>query len=347
MENQGNLIRRNDKVWLKTYEKLGIEYDVDMPPANTSLIDIVEQNFINHAGKTAFVCMDVTLSYEQLDLYSKQIAAYLQSLGLQKGDKVAVMMPNILQLPVAVLGVLRAGMTLVNVNPLYTSKELAHQLKDSDAKVLMLLENFAKTYDDIGQDLVDHVVIASMGDMMSPLKGFIVNAVVRHVKKMVPDYHIQGSIKFKKALNHVSVKSYKRPSNIGLDDVAVLQYTGGTTGVAKGAMLTHGNLIANLIQCNMLLGDEFDEFEKKNEQPVIMTALPLYHIFSFTICGMFGLYRGCIGLLVPNPRDLDSLIKAYKDYPPAFFPAVNTLFNALANNATFQSLDHSKLVSST
>ena len=346
MENQGNLTRRNDKVWLKTYEKLGIQSDIEMPPANTSLIDIIEQNFINHAGKTAFVCMDVKLSYEQLDLYSQQVAAYLQSLGLQKGDKVAVMMPNILQLPVAVLGVLRAGMTLVNVNPLYTTKELSHQLKDSDTKALILLENFAKTYEDIGVDLVDHVVIASMGDMMSPLKGFIVNAVVRHVKKMVPDYNIQGSVKFKKVLSSASTKNYKRPNNIGLDDVAVLQYTGGTTGVAKGAMLTHGNLIANLIQCNMLLGDEFDEFERKNEQPVIMTALPLYHIFSFTVCGMFGLYRGCIGLLVPNPRDLPSLIKAYKDYPPAFFPAVNTLFTALANNAEFKSLDHSKLVSS-
>ena len=346
MENQGNLTRRNDKVWLKTYEKLGIQSDIEMPPANTSLIDIIEQNFINHAGKTAFVCMDVELSYEQLDLYSKQVAAYLQSLGLQKGDKVAVMMPNILQLPVAVLGVLRAGMTLVNVNPLYTTKELSHQLKDSDTKALILLENFAKTYEDIGVDLVDHVVIASMGDMMSPLKGFIVNAVVRHVKKMVPDYNIQGSVKFKKVLSSAFTKNYKRPNNIGLDDVAVLQYTGGTTGVAKGAMLTHGNLIANLIQCNMLLGDEFDEFERKNEQPVIMTALPLYHIFSFTVCGMFGLYRGCIGLLVPNPRDLPSLIKAYKDYPPAFFPAVNTLFTALANNVEFKSLDHSKLVSS-
>ncbi len=346
MENQGNQTRRNDKVWLKTYEKLGIQYDIEMPPADTSLIDILEKNFVNYEGKTAFVCMDVELSYEELDRYSKQVAAYLQSLGLKKGDKVAVMMPNILQLPVAVLGVLRAGLTLVNVNPLYTSKELAHQLEDSESKVLILLENFAKTYEDIGKDLVDHVVIASMGDLMSPLKGFIVNAVVRHVKKMVPDYQIDGSISFKKALNRFSTKKYKRPTNIGLDDVAVLQYTGGTTGVAKGAMLTHGNLVANLIQCNSLLGEAFDDFEKRDEQPVIMTALPLYHIFSFTVCGMFGLYRGCIGLLVPNPRDLESLIKAYKDYPPAFFPAVNTLFTALANNAEFKSLDHSKLISS-
>ncbi|WP_201510290.1 AMP-binding protein [Psychrobacter alimentarius] len=343
MENQGNPIRRNDKVWLKTYEKLGIQYDITMPAANTSLIDILEKNFVTYAGKTAFVCMDVKLSYEELDRYSKQMAAYLQSLGLKKGDKVAVMMPNILQLPVAVLGVLRAGMTLVNVNPLYTTKELAHQLEDSDAKALILLENFAKTYQDIGKDLVDHVVITSMGDLMSPLKGFIVTAVVRHVKKMVPDYSIKGSVKFKKALNRFSADHYKRPDNIGLDDVAVLQYTGGTTGVAKGAMLTHGNLVANLIQCDVYLGDAFDKFEKLDEQPVIMTALPLYHIFSFTVCGMFGLYRGCIGLLVPNPRDFDSLLKAYKAYPPAFFPAVNTLFNALANSEEFQAIDHSKL----
>ena len=343
MENHGNLIRRNDKVWVKTYEKLGMQYDIDMPPADTSLIEILEQNFLNHAGKTAFVCMDVKLSYEELDRYSKQVAAYLQSLGLKKGDKVAVMMPNILQLPVAVLGVLRAGLTLVNVNPLYTTKELAHQLEDSDAKVLILLENFAKTYEDIGKEMVDHVVVTSMGDLMSPLKGFIVNTVVRHVKKMVPAYHINGSVKFKKALNRFSAASYQRPNDIGLDDVAVLQYTGGTTGVAKGAMLTHGNLVANLIQCDTYLGEAFDKFEKMNEQPVIMTALPLYHIFSFTVCGMYGLYRGCIGLLVPNPRDGASLIKAYKDYPPAFFPAVNTLFNALANSEVFKALDHSKL----
>lgn len=198
MENQGKQTRRNDKVWLKTYEKLGIQYDIDMPAADTSLIEVLEQNFINHAGKTAFVCMDAKLSYEELDRYSKQIAAYLQSLGLKKGDKVGVMMPNILQLPIAVLGVLRAGMTLVNVNPLYTTKELAHQLEDSDAKALILLENFAKTYEDIGKELVDHVIVTSMGDLMSPLKGFIVNAVVRHVKKMVPDYHIRGSVNFKK-----------------------------------------------------------------------------------------------------------------------------------------------------
>src|SRR5699024_8505451 len=174
-------------------------------------------------------------------------------------------------------------------------------------------------------------------------KGLIVNAGVRHVKKLVPDYKVNGSVNFKKALNKLSVKNYKRPTNIGLDDVAVLQYTGGTTGVAKGAMLTHGNLVANLIQADTYIGGAFDKYEELNEQPVIMTALPLYHIFSFTVCCMYGLRKGAINSLVPNPRDGKSLLKAYKDYPPAFFPAVNTLFNGLINSEHFRALDHSKL----
>lgn len=342
-QDQGGLIRRNDKVWLKTYEELGLVYDIDMPADNTSLIDIFEQSFAKYGNKTAFVCMGSALTFQEVDLYSRQMAAYLQSLGLVKGDKVAVMMPNILQLPVTVIAVLRAGFTLVNVNPLYTTKELEHQLTDSEAKVLILVENFAKTYQDIGRKMVDNVVITSMGDMMGMLKGFMVNTVVRHVKKLVPNYKITDSVNFNSALKKVTISKYKRPTDITLDDIAVLQYTGGTTGVAKGAMLTHRNLVANLIQCNTFLGSAFDEFEGSSEQPVIMTALPLYHIFSFTLCGMFGLYRGCIGLLVPNPRDLDSLIKAYKGHPPALFPAVNTLFNVLANNAEFKGLDHSKL----
>ena len=345
MDNQaqGNPIRHTDKVWLKTYEELGLTYDIDMPADDTSLIEIFEKSFSDFGNKTAFVCMGASLTFKEVDDYSKQVAVYLQSLGLIKGDKVAVMMPNILQLPVTVIGVLRAGCTLVNVNPLYTAKELEHQLTDSDAKALILVENFAKTYQDIGRSMVDNVVITSMGDMMGTLKGFIVNTMVRHVKKMVPEYNISNSITFNAMLKKSSARKYKRPTDVGLADIAVLQYTGGTTGVAKGAMLTHKNLVANLIQCNTFLGSAFDEFEGSNEQPVIMTALPLYHIFSFTLCGMFGLYRGCIGLLIPNPRDLESLVKAYKGHPPALFPAVNTLFNVLANNADFKGLDHSKL----
>ena len=343
MDNQAHLVRRNDKVWLKTYEALGLTYDIEMPADNTSLIDIFEESFTKNSNKTAFVCMGSELTFQEVDLYSQQVAAYLQSLGLVKGDKVAVMMPNILQLPVTIIGVLRAGLTLVNVNPLYTTKELEHQLTDSDAKMLILVENFAKTYQDIGRNLVDHVVITGMGDLMGALKGFMVNAVVRHVKKLVPKYKIAGSVSFNSMIKQVTISQYKRPTNISLDDVAVLQYTGGTTGVAKGAMLTHKNLVANLIQCDTFLGSVFDEFDKANEQPVIMTALPLYHIFSFTVCGMFGIYRGCVGLLIPNPRDIDSLLKAYKAHPPAFFPAVNTLFNALANNDEFKAMNHRKL----
>lgn len=343
MDNQVDVVRHEDKIWLDTYKELGLTYDIEMPADDTSLIDIFEQSFAKHRNKTAFICMGASITFQEVDLYSRQVAAYLQGLGLVKGDKVAVMMPNVLQLPVTVIGVLRAGLTLVNVNPLYTAKELEHQLTDSDAKALILVENFAKTYQDIGRPLVDNVVITGMGDLMGTLKGFMVNTVVRHVKKMVPDYNIAGSVSFKSMLKQSSAGKYKRPNNIILDDIAVLQYTGGTTGVAKGAMLTHRNLVANLIQCNTFLGSAFDEFDRSNEQPVIMTALPLYHIFSFTLCGMFGILRGCIGLLVPNPRDLDSLIKAYKNNPPALFPAVNTLFNALANNEEFKTLDHSKL----
>ncbi|MDN5567077.1 MAG: AMP-binding protein, partial [Psychrobacter sp.] len=342
-QTQGNPIRHTEKVWLKTYEDLGLTYDIDMPADDTSLIDIFEKSFADFGNKTAFICMGASLTFNQIDEHSKQVAVYLQSLGLVKGDKVAVMMPNVLQLPISVIGVLRAGLTLVNVNPLYTTKELEHQLTDSDAKALIMVENFAKTYQDIGRKVVDHVVITGMGDMMGMLKGFMVNTVVRHVKKMVPEYNIANSLSFKAMLKQSPASKYKRPMDIGLADIAVLQYTGGTTGVAKGAMLTHKNLVANLVQSNTFLGTAFDEFDNRGEQPVIMTALPLYHIFSFTVCGMFGLYRGCIGLLVPNPRDFDSLMKAYKANPPSFFPAVNTLFNALANNEEFKAMDHSKL----
>ncbi|PNK60948.1 AMP-binding protein [Psychrobacter sp. FDAARGOS_221] len=343
MDNQTTQFRRNDKPWLKTYEKYGMQYDIEMPPADTSLIEILEENFVKHAGRISFVCMNQELSYDDLDRHSRHMAAYLQSLGLKKGDKVAVMMPNILQSPVAILAILRAGLILVNVNPLYTTHELEHQLEDSESKALIILENFAKTYADIAKKTVDHVIVTSMGDLMSPVKGFIVNTVVRHVKKMVPPFNIPGSVNFKQALKTGAQKTYTRPTDIGLDDVAVLQYTGGTTGVAKGAMLTHGNLVANLIQADTYIGDAFDHFEERNEQPVIMTALPLYHIFSFTVCGMYGLRKGAINSLVPNPRDGKSLLKAYKDYPPAFFPAVNTLFNGLINSEHFRVLDHSKL----
>lgn len=205
MDNQmpSNPTRHNKKVWLKTYEDLGLTYDIVMPADNTSLIDIFENSFAKYGNKTAFICMGASITFKEVDERSKQVAVYLQSLGLVKGDKVAVMMPNVLQLPVAVIGVLRAGLTLVNVNPLYTTKELEHQLTDSNAKALIMVENFAKTYQDIGRKVVEHVVITGMGDMMGTLKGFMVNAVVRHVKKMVPEYNIANSVSFKAMLKNL------------------------------------------------------------------------------------------------------------------------------------------------
>lgn len=253
-------------------------------------------------------------------------------------------MPNILQYPIVMLGIIRAGMILVNVNPLYTSRELSHQLNDSGAKALFIVENFAKTYqeaEDKGQ--VQHVIVCKLGDMLGLVKGTVVNLVARHVKKMIPAYRLPGSTSFKHALNAVSASKYKRP-DLNLSDVALLQYTGGTTGVAKGAMLSHGNLVANMLQISVLMNSAFDDDVDADD--VILTALPLYHVFSFMVCGMYGMYQGYAGLLIPNPRDLDGLIKEMAKYKPAFIPAVNTLFNGLVHKEGFADLDFSNLKAS-
>ncbi len=328
-----------DRPWRATYAEHGIEMDFNMPSDTHSLVDMFEQNFARHGNKIAFTCMDASITYRELDTYSRQIAAYLQSLGLAQGDKVAVMMPNILQYPVTMLGIVRAGLTLVNVNPLYTATELEHQLKDSEAKALFILENFANTYERVlNKGQVKHVIVATLGDMLG-LKGFLVNAVVRHVKKMVPSWNIPGFVSFKDALNQVSAAQYERPE-LSLDDIAVLQYTGGTTGVAKGAMLTHRNLVANVQQCYPFIkkvfpGDVSGQY--------IAVALPLYHIFSFTACALLGMKMGFSQLLITNPRDFKALCKDFTKYRPSFFPAVNTLFNGLVHNEEFRALDHSNL----
>ncbi len=334
------LAESHQKPWIKTYEKYGLDYNMALPSADMTLIDIFEQNFEKHGNQPAFVCMGASMTFRQLDLYSRQIASYLQSLGLKKGDKVAVMMPNILQYPVCMIGILRAGYTLVNVNPLYTTPELEHQLQDSEAKVLFIVENFAHTYEKIGKKMVEHVIVCSMGDLLGMVKGCIVNLVVRHVKKLVPAWHIAGHVTFKDALNKVPASQYQRPTNITGSDLAVLQYTGGTTGVAKGAMLTHTNLIANLYQCMIYIRTLF-KGEVYGQHLVI--ALPLYHIFSFTACALLGSYMGFIGVLIPNPRDLDGFVKELDKYKPVFLPAVNTLFNALTHHEGFKRLDHSNL----
>ncbi|MEN6669432.1 AMP-binding protein [Psychrobacter sp. B38] len=334
----------SDRPWLGAYERYGIDATIDMPDDNTSLLDVFERNFSRYGQKTAYICMGAEISYKQLDLYSRQIASYLQSLGLNKGDKVGVMMPNLLQYPVVALGVIRAGMVLVNVNPLYTSRELSHQLHDSGTKALFIVENFAKTYqeaEDKGQ--VKHVVVCKIGDMLGTLKGTVVNLVARHIKKMIPSYNLPDSVSFKHALNAVSASHYKRP-DLNLSDVALLQYTGGTTGVAKGAMLSHGNLVANMLQISALMNSAFEDDVDASD--VILTALPLYHVFSFMVCGMYGMYQGYAGLLIPNPRDLDGLIKEMGKYKPSFIPAVNTLFNGLVHKDAFADLDFSNLKAS-
>ena len=331
----------SDRPWLDAYERYNIDATIDMPEDHTSLLEVFERNFSRYGRKTAYLCMGASISFKQLDLYSRQIASYLQSIGLSKGDKVGIMMPNILQYPIIALGIIRAGMVLVNVNPLYTSRELSHQLHDSGAKALFIVENFAKTYqkaEDKGN--IEHVIVCKLGDMLGTIKGVVVNLVARHVKKMIPSYNLPDSVTFKHALNAVSASQYERPE-LNLGDVALLQYTGGTTGVAKGAMLSHGNLIANMLQINALMNSAFED--DVNADDVILTALPLYHVFSFMVCGMYGMYQGYAGLLIPNPRDLDGLIKEMGKYKPSFIPAVNTLFNGLVNKDAFADLDFSNL----
>ena len=340
MSNTTDFTVSTDIPWYKTYQEHGLDFNFDLPDNINSLMDIFDQAFARFGNQVAFTCMDKSITYRQLDNYSRQMAAYLQSLGLVKGDKVAVMMPNILQYPIVMIAIIRAGLTLVNVNPLYTSNELEHQLNDSEAKALFIVENFAHTFEKVAnKGQVRHVVVASLGDMLG-LKGFLVNTVVRHVKKMVPEWNIPGHVSFKDALNKVAIGNYNRP-NLALDDIAVLQYTGGTTGVAKGAMLTHRNLASNVEQCAPFLSLVFSKDKPSGQY--IAVALPLYHIFSFTACGLLGMKMGFSMLLITNPRDFPALCKDYAKYKPAFFPAVNTLFNGLVHHEGFRSLDHSNL----
>lgn len=331
-----------DKVWLENLKKYDIEAEISMPAENTSLIDIFEQNTKNYGSNSAFVFMDKKLSFADLDKYSLAFATYLQSLNLPKGSRVAVMMPNIFQYPIAILGILRAGLILVNVNPLYTTRELEHQLNDSGSEVLITVDRFAHVYQPIhGKTPVKHTIITGIGDMLGLVKGSLVNFVLRSVRKEVPAWNISGHISFKDALNKVSPNRYKRP-NLSLSDTAVLQYTGGTTGISKGAELTHRNLIANMLQVGYCCDSRFGK-ETSLVGEYFTCALPLYHIFAFTVCALCGMYKGVTNVLVPNPRDLNALTKEIKNYPPIVFPAVNTLFNALVHHDPFRQLDLSKL----
>ena len=330
-----------NRIWLKHYPA-GVPADID-PKQYTSLVALMEESFKKYAGQRAYSFMGKDISYAQTDSLSRAMGAYLQSLGLVKGDCVAIMLPNVPQYPVAVAAVLRAGYVVVNVNPLYTPRELEHQLKDAGAKAIIIIENFANTLEQvISKTQVKHVVLCAMGDQLGLLKGALVNYVVRNVKKMVPAYKLPGAVRFNDAIAR-GTKAALKSVALKPDDIAVLQYTGGTTGVAKGAVLLHRNLVANVIQSEAWYQPALKKVPK-GEQIVTICALPLYHIFGFTANMMLSMRMGGANILIPNPRDLDAVLKELSKQRFHSFPAVNTLFNALANHPNFGSVNWKSLI---
>lgn len=325
------------KVWLNRYPA-DVPAEIN-PDRYGSLIDLFEHAVLRYATQTAFINMGKSLSFQQLDDRSRAFAAYLQQgLGLKKGDRVALMMPNLLQYPIALFGILRAGMIVVNVNPLYTPRELEHQLNDSGASAIVIVSNFAHTLEKVvAKTTVKHVILTRLGDQLSPAKGTLVNFVVKYIKKMVPKYYLPGAISFRQALQNGAQMEYIKPAIIN-DDLAFLQYTGGTTGVAKGAMLTHRNMQANLEQTKATYGSLL----KAGEETVV-TALPLYHIFALTVNCLLFIELGGANLLITNPRDIPGLVKELGKHPFTAITGVNTLFNALLNDDAFNKLDFSTL----
>jgi long-chain acyl-CoA synthetase len=328
-----------ERIWLKQYPA-GVPSDIDVTQYS-SLVELLEESFAKFADRKAFICMDKSISYRDLDEMSQALGACLQSKGLKKGARVALMMPNVLQYPVSTAAVLRAGYAVVNVNPLYTPRELEHQLKDSGAEAIIVLENFATTLQQvIGKTAVKQVIVGSMGDLLG-FKGVIVNLVVRRVKKMVPPYSIPGAIAFNDALSAGRGMKLNKPK-LTLDDVAFLQYTGGTTGVSKGATLLHRNILANVLQNDAWLQPALKK-PPIVDNMIIVCALPLYHVFALTACYLLGMRAGGTNLLIPNPRDMAGFVKELMKYQVSFFPAVNTLYNGLLNTPGFDKLDFSKL----
>ncbi|MGQ3053116.1 MAG: long-chain-fatty-acid--CoA ligase [Roseateles sp.] len=330
-----------EPIWLKHYPaEVPRDVNTSLYP---SLVDLLDTGFKKHADKPAYLMMGKSISFAQVDEASRAFAAYLQSLGLEKGDRVALMMPNLFQYPVAVAAVLRAGYVVVNVNPLYTPRELEHQLKDSGAKAIVIIENFAAVLQQVIRAVpTKHIILAAMGDMLGMVKGAIVNYVVRNVKKMVPAFELPGAVRFNDALAKGRGLTYKAPK-LGPDDIAVLQYTGGTTGVSKGAVLLHRNLVANILQNEAWYQPALKKVPK-GEQIVTICALPLYHIFGFNANMMLSMHMGGANVLIPNPRDLPAVFKELSQHRFHSFPAVNTLFMAMANHPEFGSVDWSKLV---
>jgi long-chain acyl-CoA synthetase len=330
-----------ERIWLKQYPA-GVPADIDVNQY-PSLVELLEESFKKFADRKSFICMDKSITYAELDEMSAAIGAYLQSKGLQKGARVAIMMPNVLQNPVASAAILRAGYTVVNVNPLYTPRELEHQLNDSGAEAIIILENFAGTLEKvIAKTRVKHVIIGTMGDLLG-FKGVIVNFVVRKVKKMVPAFSIPNAVAFNDALSAGRKLKLNKPKLTG-DDVAFLQYTGGTTGVSKGATLLHRNILANVLQNDAWLQPALNK-PPHVDQLFIVCALPLYHIFALTACFLLAVRAGGVNLLIPNPRDMAGFVKELSKYQVNSFPAVNTLYNGLLNTPGFDKLDFSKLKS--
>ena len=329
-----------DKFWIKSYPP-GVPAEIDYTRYR-SLVHLLEEAFAKYAERHAYVCMDRYLTYADVDLMSKQLGAWLQTQGLSKGARVALMMPNVLQYPVALAAVLRAGYVVVNVNPLYTARELEHQLKDSGAEAIIVLENFAHVLEKvIARTQVKVAVVASMGDLLGGIKGGIVNFVVRNVKKLVPAFSLPNAVRFNRALSAGS-SLILHPADLGHDHIAFLQYTGGTTGLSKGAMLSHRNVIANLLQNEVWLQPALDK-PPRVEALTFVCALPLYHIFALTVCCLMGTRLGGMNILIPNPRDIPGLIKTLSKYKFNMFPAVNTLYNGLLNHPDFARLDFSSL----
>ena len=329
-----------DRPWLAQYPA-GVPAEIPAD-AYVSLVALMEESFQRHRDLPAYRFMGSTLTFGQLDEQSRALAAWLQAQGLARGDRVAVMLPNVPQYPIAVAAILRAGMVVVNVNPLYTARELEHQLKDSAARLIVILENFAATLEKVLEQVpAKKVLLAAMGDRLGWLKGGLVNQVVRRVKKLVPAFRLPGAQRFNEALSAGQGMKFTSPA-VGAQDIAVLQYTGGTTGLSKGAVLLHRNLVANVLQSEAWNQPALKALPP-GEQVVTVCALPLYHIFAFNINMMLGLRMGACNLLIPNPRDLGATMKELARYRFHSLPAVNTLFNALAHHPDFSKVDWSSL----
>ncbi len=330
-----------EKIWLKHYPA-GVPAMID-PERYPSLVALMEEAFVNFRERPAYELMGKSISFGDIDRLSTQLAAHLQARGIGKGDRVAIMLPNVLQYPIAVAGILRAGGIVVNINPLYTARELKHQLQDSGARALIVIENFAKTAQEVlGDTPVEHVILASVGEMLGFPKGRIVDFMLRRVKKLIPAFSLPHAIRFRAALAD-GARRKLNPVPIKPGDVAVLQYTGGTTGVAKGAMLLHRTVIASLLAAEAWMQPGLAR-RPISGQLKIVCALPLYHVFAFISCSLLGMRAGALNILIPNPRDIGGMLESLKPHRINVFPAVNTLFNAVANHPKASEMDWSELV---